>query len=118
MLDQAAASAPETKKKGIPARMMDASLGSMTPVIPAIIGCAMMKVLLPMLGVLQTESMTYQVLNVIGDGSFYFLPILVAASAARYFNANLFLSRYSDSLLVAGAVLGWGPCRIMKTRCI
>lgn len=103
VLDQAAASAPETKKKSIPARMMDALLGSMTPVIPAIIGCAMMKVLLvllPMIGVLQTESMTYQVLNVIGDGSFYFLPILVAASAARYFNANLFLSITIAGILI------------------
>ena len=102
-LDQAAASAPETKKKSITARMMDALLGSMTPVIPAIIGCAMMKVLLvllPMLGVLQTESMTYQVLTVIGDGSFYFLPILVAASAARYFNANLFLSITIAGILI------------------
>lgn len=94
ILDQAAAPEPEKKKKSIPAAMMDALLGSMTPVIPAVIGCAMMKVLLvllPMLGVLTSESMTYQVLTVIGDGSFYFLPILVAASAARYFKANLFL---------------------------
>lgn len=95
ILDQAAAPEAEKKKKSIPAAMMDALLGSMTPVIPAVIGCAMMKVLLvllPMLGVLTSESMTYQVLTVIGDGSFYFLPILVAASAARYFKANLFLS--------------------------
>ena len=72
ILDQTAAPAPE-KKKSIPARMMDALLGSMTPVIPAVIGCAMMKVLLvllPMIGLLQTDSMTYQVLTSIGDGSF------------------------------------------------
>ena len=83
--------------------MMDALLGSMTPVIPAVIGCAMMKVLLvllPMLGVLTSESMTYQVLTVIGDGSFYFLPILVAASAARYFKANLFLSITIAGILI------------------
>lgn len=82
---------------------MDALLGSMTPVIPAVIGCAMMKVLLvllPMLGVLTSESMTYQVLTVIGDGSFYFLPILVAASAARYFKANLFLSITIAGILI------------------
>lgn len=103
ILDQTAAPAPEKKKKSIPARMMDALLGSMTPVIPAVIGCAMMKVLLvllPMLGLLQTDSMTYQVLTIIGDGSFYFLPMLVAASAARYFNANLFLSITIAGILV------------------
>lgn len=103
ILDQAAAPEPEKKKKSIPAAMMDALLGSMTPVIPAVIGCAMMKVLLvllPMLGVLTSESMTYQVLTVIGDGSFYFLPILVAASAARYFKANLFLSITIAGILI------------------
>lgn len=103
ILDQAAAPEPEKKKKSIPAAMMDALLGSMTPVIPAVIGCAMMKVLLvllPMLGVLTSESMTYQILTVIGDGSFYFLPILVAASAARYFKANLFLSITIAGILI------------------
>ena len=103
ILDQAAAPEPEKKKKSIPAAMMDALLGSMTPVIPAVIGCAMMKVLLvllPMLVVLTSESMTYQVLTVIGDGSFYFLPILVAASAARYFKANLFLSITIAGILI------------------
>lgn len=103
ILDQAAAPEPEKKKKSIPAAMMDALLGSMTPVIPAVIGCAMMKVLLvllPMLGVLTSESVTYQVLTVIGDGSFYFLPILVAASAARYFKANLFLSITIAGILI------------------
>ena len=103
ILDQAAAPEPEKKKKSIPAAMMDALLGSMTPVIPAVIGCAMMKVLLvllPMLGVLTSESMTYQMLTVIGDGSFYFLPILVAASAARYFKANLFLSITIAGILI------------------
>lgn len=103
ILDQAAAPEPEKKKKSISAAMMDALLGSMTPVIPAVIGCAMMKVLLvllPMLGVLTSESMTYQILTVIGDGSFYFLPILVAASAARYFKANLFLSITIAGILI------------------
>lgn len=103
VLDQAAAPEPEKKKKSIPAAMMDALLGSMTPVIPAVIGCAMMKVLLvllPMLGILKTDGMTYQVLTVIGDGSFYFLPILVAASAARYFKANLFLSITIAGILI------------------
>lgn len=103
VLEQAAAPTPEAKKKSIPAAMMDALLGSMTPIIPAVIGCAMIKVLLvllPMLGLITNESMTYQVLTIIGDGSFYFLPVLVAASAARYFNANLFLSMTIAGVLI------------------
>lgn len=103
VLETKAAPVQEEKKKNIPARMMDALLGSMTPVIPAIIGCAMMKVLLvllPMLGILGEASSTYQVLTVIGDGSFYFLPVLVAASAARYFNTNVYLSITIAGILI------------------
>ena len=58
----------------------------MTPVIPAIIGAAMIKVLLtllPMIGVLNTSGDTYQLLTVIGDGAFFFMPVLIAVSASK-----------------------------------
>ena len=63
----------------------------MAPVIPALIGAAMMKVLLtvlPMLGLLDTNSQTYQLLSIIGDGAFFFMPVLIAISAANKFNTN------------------------------
>lgn len=63
----------------------------MSPVIPAIIGAAMIKVLLtvlPMIGILSDTSQTYQLLSVVGDGAFYFMPVLIAMSAAKKFGAN------------------------------
>lgn len=81
--------------KKIGANILDALVGTMSPLIPAIIGGSMVKLLLmlfDMTGWLADTSTTYQILNVIGDGAFYFLPVLVAASAARKFNTNMFLA--------------------------
>ena len=92
--NEAAASDERPKQKqNIFAMLMDTISGIMTPVIPALIGAAMTKVLLtllPMIGILSTESMTYSLLNVIGDGAFYFMPVLIAISAAKKFGTNVF----------------------------
>lgn len=82
-----------TEKKNILTMLMDTISGIMTPVIPAIIGAAMIKVLLtllPMIGVLNTSGDTYQLLNVIGDGAFFFMPVLIAVSASKKFGTNVY----------------------------
>lgn len=82
-----------TEKKNILTMLMDTILGIMTPVIPAIIGAAMIKVLLtllPMIGVLNTSGDTYQLLTVIGDGAFFFMPVLIAVSASKKFGTNVY----------------------------
>ncbi len=48
--------------------------------------------LLVTFGWLQEASQTYQILTVIGDGAFYFLPILLAISAARKFGSNPYVA--------------------------
>lgn len=82
-----------TEKKNILTMLMDTISGIMTPVIPAIIGAAMIKVLLtllPMIGVLNTSGDTYQLLTVIGDGAFFFMPVLIAVSASKKFGTNVY----------------------------
>lgn len=82
-----------TEKKNILTMLMDTISGIMTPVIPAIIGAAMIKVLLtllPMIGVLSTSGDTYQLLTVIGDGAFFFMPVLIAVSASKKFGTNVY----------------------------
>lgn len=82
-----------TEKKNILTMLMDTISGIMTPVIPAIIGAAMIKVLLtllPMTGVLNTSGDTYQLLTVIGDGAFFFMPVLIAVSASKKFGTNVY----------------------------
>lgn len=82
-----------TEKENILTMLMDTISGIMTPVIPAIIGAAMIKVLLtllPMIGVLNTSGDTYQLLTVIGDGAFFFMPVLIAVSASKKFGTNVY----------------------------
>ncbi len=74
--------------------ILDAISGSMSPVIPAIIGAGMVQVLNIILGwFLPAESATMQLMGVIGNTAFYFLPVLVAFSAGRKFGGES-VSRY------------------------
>lgn len=89
------------KQVGI--NILDAIIGTMSPLIPAIIGGSMIKLLamlLSMTSVLSESSSTYNILNTIGDAPFFFLPMLVAVSAARKFNSNVFLA-----LAIAGVMV-------------
>lgn len=82
---------PKTKQNPV-MTILDVISGCMAPVIPAIIGAGMVRVLLIVLGFwIPAENQTMQLLTVIGDCAFYFLPILVAFSAGRKFNTNPFL---------------------------
>lgn len=86
--------APEHKEKqNVFSMLMDTISGIMAPVIPAIIGAAMIKVLLtllPMIGVLSTKGDTYNLLSVMGDGAFFFMPVLIAISASKKFGTNMY----------------------------
>ena len=83
--------------------ILDAIVGTMSPLIPAIIGGSMVKLLvmlLGMAGVLSADGETYKILNTIGDAAFYFLPVMVAASASKKFNTNMFIA-----IAIAGLML-------------
>lgn len=89
--------------RNIGAKIIDAVNGVMAPLVPAVIGCSMIKlllVLLPQLGILNTEGMTYAFLKIMGDGGFYFLPLLVGASAAKKFGTNPYISLAAVAILV------------------
>lgn len=83
--------------------ILDAIIGTMTPLIPAIIGGSMVKLLAMLLlmtgGVGETNS-TYVLLNTIGDAAFFFLPILVAVSASKKFGTNTYLAVAIAGLMV------------------
>lgn len=92
-LDSRSSGAPEGKKQSIVSTVLDVVSGCMGPVIPAIIGSAMVKVLLtllPMAGLLENGGQTYMLLQYISDGAFYFLPVLIAIAAAQKFRANTY----------------------------
>lgn len=83
--------------------ILDAIIGTMSPLIPAIIGGSVIKLiamLLPLTGIINKESTTIQILKVIGDGAFFFLPIMVAASASIKFKTNMSLAIAIAGVLV------------------
>lgn len=72
--------------------VLDIITGCMAPIIPAIIGAGMIKVLIIILGLfVPVESQTLQLLTVMGDCAFYFLPMLIAYSAGKKFNTNPYM---------------------------
>lgn len=93
----------DTEKKGAFSKIIDAITGCMTPMIPALTAAGMIKVVMTLLttfNLVTNTSSTYKVLDFIGDVAFYFMPILIAANAAKVFNVNEALS-----LIIAGVFL-------------
>lgn len=93
----------QTEKKGIITSILDTIAGSFTPVIPAIAGTGMIKALLALLvafGWISTESQNYYVLNFVADAAFYFLPFLLAFSAAHKFKCNPYVAAVLAGLLL------------------
>ncbi|WP_412989490.1 beta-glucoside-specific PTS transporter subunit IIABC [Pediococcus siamensis] len=67
----------------------------MSPLIPALIGGGMIKViliLLPLIGWLNEKGQTYAILSIFGDAPFYFLPVMLAYTAAKYFKVTPMLA--------------------------
>lgn len=89
------ASAGEKKKRNPISALFDFISGMFTPILPAITGAGMIKgivAILVALGWLSDESSTYIILSAIGDGAFYFLPIILAISAARKLGSNMYIA--------------------------
>ncbi|MGQ5290373.1 beta-glucoside-specific PTS transporter subunit IIABC [Pectobacterium actinidiae] len=69
--------------------------GIFSPIIPAIAGAGILKGLLSLVisfGWVANTNQTYLILSAIGDGVFYFIPMVLAFSAGQKFGANPFVS--------------------------
>ncbi|KRU28239.1 subunit EIIABC of beta-glucoside-specific PTS system [Clostridium sporogenes] len=84
-------------------KVIDTISGIFTPIIPAITAAGMMKAVLAILmtfNVISKNSQSYQVINFMADSAFYFLPILLANSAAKKFKCNPYMA-----MLIGGILL-------------
>ena len=84
-------------------RLVDTLSGIFTPILPAITAAGMIKAVLSLLlafSLVSKESSTYQVLNFMADAAFYFLPILLANSAAKKFRCNPYLAMMLGGILL------------------
>lgn len=74
-------------------RFIDLISGIFQPILGPLCAAGMIKgftAMLAALGWIQTTSGTYQVLYAIGDGFFYFLPIILAITSAKKFKVEIF----------------------------
>ena len=75
--------------------ILDAIIGTFTPVIGAMAGAGMLKgilILLTTFNLLAADSGTYRILYAAADGMFTFLPVMLAFTAAKKFGANTFVA--------------------------
>lgn len=92
-----------TVKKGKISAVLDTLSGIFTPILPAMIGCAMIKAVLVILkstALISTDGQMYTILTFISDSAYYFLPMLLAWSSATKFKCNVGLA-----MALAGVLL-------------
>lgn len=73
------------------------------PIIPAITGAGLIKALMSLgtvIGLLDSSTQTYVILNAVADSAFYFLPILLGSSAAKVFKCNQYVAMALGGVLV------------------
>lgn len=100
-LKEGAAQEKDGRKLG--AKLIDTISGIFTPILPAITAAGMLKAVLSLLvafKVVSTDAQTYQVVNFMADSAFYFLPVLLANSAARKFKCNPYLAMMVGGILL------------------
>jgi PTS system beta-glucosides-specific IIC component len=112
-VDGAAAASTGTKQK-LHTRFLDFISGTFAPILPAIAGAGLLKGVLALsnaFGWVDPLSQTYQIFSAIADAVFFFLPIIVAVSAARKLGANPYVAASLGGILVypaLGTLLGAG----------
>lgn len=93
----------EKSNDGLWTRLIGAITSIFTPILPALAGTGLLKGFLTLalaLNWMKATSGTYQVLYILSDCVFYFLPFLLAISSAKHFKVNEYLS-----LALAGVLL-------------
>ncbi|MGY4858254.1 beta-glucoside-specific PTS transporter subunit IIABC [Cryobacterium sp. AP23] len=113
-VDGAAAPAGTGEKKKLHTRFLDFISGTFAPILPAIAGAGLLKGILALsnsFGWVDPASQTFLIFSAIADAVFFFLPIIVAVSAARKLGANPYVAASLGGTLVypaLGALLGAG----------
>ena len=102
-LQEAEPAAPAQEKKKLSDRFFEVVSGIFTPVVPVLMASGMMGAVLTILslaGILDANSSTYYVLNIIYDAGFYFLPIFIAYNTSKKLNTSPFLSMLLAAIML------------------
>ncbi len=103
-----AADAPAEKQKFSLNTVIDFISSVFQPIIPALSGAGMVKALLALLvtfHLVDTQSQTYYILNFFADGTFAFLPMLLAYTTAKKMKCNVILAMGTAAIMLHSS---WG----------
>ena len=93
----------EMKKKKVTNQFIDLISGVFTPILGMLTATGVIKGLLALLtatGLLSTASGTYQILNIVGDCFFNFLPVFLGYTAMKKFGGTPFIGMAIGAALV------------------
>ncbi|EPN8812819.1 beta-glucoside-specific PTS transporter subunit IIABC [Yersinia enterocolitica] len=102
------------KKGNIVGRIFNKMSSILVPIVPALAGAGMLKALLVILSTyhfIDPTGSTYKILAAASNSVFYFLPLLLAFSCAKSFNAHPFVS-----VAIVGALLEPTFTGLMKNQ--
>lgn len=91
------------KETGVINKVLGTITAIFTPIIPALAGSGMIKALLAVLklfGLVDAGSQTYAYLTFLSDTVFYFLPVILAYSAAKRFKCSPYLAAVLGAALL------------------
>ncbi|HFR5303160.1 TPA: PTS beta-glucoside transporter subunit IIBCA [Streptococcus equi subsp. zooepidemicus] len=91
------------QKQSVIEGLIETIASVITPLIPALLGGGMLKVvgiLVPMFGLAGTDSQTVAFINFFGDAAYYFMPIMIAYSAAARFKVTPVLAATVAGILL------------------
>lgn len=89
--------------QGFLGKLMKLISGIMMPVLPALIACGMINAVLSILttcGAVSNDSGIYTLLYGMGNACMYFLPVLVASSAAKFFGIDQYIGAILGAILI------------------
>ncbi|MCI4659382.1 beta-glucoside-specific PTS transporter subunit IIABC [Cryobacterium zhongshanensis] len=95
------------EKQKLHLRFLDFISGTFAPILPAIAGAGLLKGILALIkafGWVDPTSQTFLIFSAIADAVFFFLPIIVAVSAARKLGANPYVAASLGGTLVYPAL--------------
>lgn len=93
----------DDKKKGLFDRFAAFISSCMAPLIPALVAGGLMKLIIIVLttvGWMSNKSQTYILLSAIGDAPFYFLPLELAYTSAKYFHVDQMIAVSVGGVLI------------------
>lgn len=97
--------------KKVPAKILEYVSGSIAPILPLFVGAGFFKMLYAVLGtgllnVMSEQSQFMQMIYIVGNAGFYFLPVTVAWGAAKKLNTSIPLALLLGALLIDPNILG------------